>query len=275
MFRVVKVLNHNSIIVLDPEEQKRFLVLYRGIGFHKKTSERIEVPEESVIYSLERTLDRGDAMSIVNHVEPECLEIAGAVLAEAEKTFGKVDRNIVFPMADHLSFAVRRMREGEEIRNPLKEDIRLLFHAEYKVSELAVSLVREKCGVQLTDDEVGFLALHVHSSIENENVSQALQTAQIVRSCISFIEQKTGQTIEVTSLGYNRMMNHIRYMVTRLETGEEIKMNLNDYMLVKYPEVYHLSEEVCNQISRIMKKEYHDSEIGYLAMHIARVIGEE
>ncbi len=275
MYRVVKVLNHNSIIVLDPNKQKRYLVLYKGIGFHKKTVERLEIPEEATIYSLEKASDRGDAMSIVNHVEPECLEIASAILAEAEKSFGRVDRNILFPMADHLSFAVRRMREGEEIRNPLKDDIRLLFHVEYKVSEIAISLVEEKYGVILTEDEVGFLALHVHASIENENVSQALQTAQIVRSCISYVEQKTGQKIEVTSLAYNRMMNHIRYMVTRLETGEEIKLNLNDYMRVKYPEMYQLSEEICNQISRIMKKEYHDSEIGYLAMHIARVIGEE
>ncbi len=275
MYRIVKALNHNAVIVLSPDKQKRFLVLYKGIGFGRKTAERLELPEEAELYSLEAASERGDATSIVSHVDPVCLEIAGRILGEAEKTFKKVDRQIVFPMADHLSFAIQRMKNGEGIHNPLKEDIQLLFHSEYKVASSVQEEVKERLGVELSEDEIGFLALHVHSSIEDESVSQSLKTAQIVRSCIGFIEDKTGQKLQVTSIGYNRMMNHIRYMVTRMEIGEEIKMNLNDYMRVKYPEMYHLSEEICNEMSRFLKKEYHDSEIGYLAMHIARVIGVE
>ncbi len=275
MYRVIKVLNHNSIILLAPDEKSRYLVLSKGIGFGKKTAERLEIPEGATCYSLEEASERGDAMSIVNHVDSECLEIAGAVLDEAERTFGKVDRQIIFSMADHLSFAVHRMQKGEEIRNPLRDDIRLLFHSEFKVASVTVDLVREKYGVELTEDEVGFVALHVHSAIENETVSRSLQTAQIVRSCISYIEEQMGQKLEVTSLGYNRMMNHIRYMVTRMETGEKIKLNLNDYMSVKYPETFKLAEDLCNEMSRILRKEYHDSEIGYLAVHITRVMGLE
>ncbi|MDO4622127.1 MAG: PRD domain-containing protein [Eubacteriales bacterium] len=275
MYRVVKVLNHNAMIVLSPDKKKRLLILGKGIGFGRKTAERLELPEHAEVYSLEAASERGDAVSIVNHVDPVCLEIAGAILQEAEKAFRKVDRQIVFPMADHLSFAIQRMKSGEEIHNPLKEDIRLLFHMEYKVAETAGALVRERFGVDLTEDEIGFLALHVHTSIEDESVSQSLQTAQVVRSCISYIEEQTGQKLEVTSIGYNRMMNHIRYMVTRMQIGEEIKMNLNDYMRTKYPETYRLAESICGQISAFLRKPCQDSEIGYLAMHIARVSGKE
>ncbi len=275
MYRIVKVLNHNAVIVLSPDKQKRFLVLYKGIGFKRKTAERLELPDDAEMYSLEAPSERGDASSIISHVDPVCLEIADKILGEAVRTFGKVDRQIVFSMADHLHFAIQRMAKGEEIRNPLKEDIQLLFHAEYKVAAFAQEMVKERVGVELTEDEIGFLALHVHSAIEDESVSQSLKTAQVVRSCISFVEEKTGQKLEVTSIGYNRMMNHIRYMVTRMEVGEKIKMNLNDYMQVKYPEMYRLAEEICNEVSRFLKKEYHESEIGYLAMHIARVIGVE
>ncbi len=275
MYRVIKVLNHNTIIVLAPDEKSRFLLMKKGIGFGRKTAERLEIPEDASVYSLEKTTSRGDAMQIINQVDPECLEVAGAVLDEAEKAFGKVDREIVFPMADHLAFAVKRMKNGEEIRNPLKQDIALLFHAEYKVAEKALPIIKEKFGIDMTEDEIGFLALHVHSAIEDENVSQSLQTAQIVRSCIEYIESRTGQPLEVTSMGYNRMMNHIRFMIARLDTGEQIKMNLNDYMRVKYPDMFAIAEDICNEISRTVKKDYNDSEIGYLAMHIARVMGKE
>lgn len=275
MYRIIKVLNHNTVIVLSPGENRRFLVLYKGIGFKKKISERVDIPEDAMLYSIEETSERGSAVSLVNQVDPVCLEIAGMVLDEAQRLFGSVDRQIIFPMADHLSFAVQRMKKGETISNPLKEDIRLIFHTEYKAASCASEAVRDNYGIELTEDEIGFLALHVHSAIENENVSQALQTAQVVRSCIEYIEEQTHQTFETTSLGYNRMMNHIRYMVTRMETGEEIKMNLNDYMCAKYPEMYQLAEDICAQMSRFLRKPCHDSEIGYLAMHIARVIGVE
>ena len=286
MYRVRKVLNHNSIIVVgvdnnisaDPENDeglKSYLVLHKGIGFGVKISERLDLPKDASIYSLEKTTERGNAMSIVNAVDPVCLEISDAVLDEAEKAFGKVDRTIVFPMADHLAFAVQRIKKGESIRNPLKDDIRLLFHMEYQVAETVAPVLEQKFGLVINEDEIGFIALHVHSAIVNENVARSLQTAQIVRNCISYIEEKTGHKLEVTSLGYNRMMNHIRYMVTRIETGERLKMNLNDDMELKYPETFKLSVDICNQMSRLLKKSYQDAEIGYLAMHIARVIGVE
>ncbi len=275
MYRVIKVLNHNAIIVLAPDNQRRLLVIYKGIGFGRKTTERLELPEEAELYSLESASEKGDAAGIASQVDPVCLEIAGSILKEAEKNFGNVDRQILFPMADHLNFAIRRMQKGETISNPLKDDIRLLFYKEYQTAGTACRLVKENYGVELSEDEVGFLALHVHSSIEAESVSQSLQTAQVVRICISYIEEQTGKQLEVTSIGYNRMMNHIRYMVTRIQMDEEIKVNLNDYMQTKYPEIFHLAEDLCNQVSRFLRKSYHDSEIGYLAIHIARVIGIE
>ncbi|ETP73055.1 transcriptional antiterminator [Lachnospiraceae bacterium JC7] len=275
MYRVRKVLNHNAILALDNDELKTYLILHKGIGFGAKISEWVDIPEDASVYSLERSTERGNAMNIINEVDPVCLEISDAVLDEAEKVFGIVDRNIVFPMADHLAFAIQRIKRDETIRNPLKDDIRLLFHMEYQVAQTVVDILRQKTGLTINEDEVGFIALHVHSAIVNENVARSLQTAQIVRNCISYIEEKTGQKIEVTSLGYNRMMNHIRYMVTRIETGEPLKMNLNDYMAVKYPDVFRLAEDICNQMSRLLRKDYQDAEIGYLAMHIARVIDAE
>ncbi len=45
------------------------------------------------------------------------------------------------------------------------------------------------------------------------------------------------------SLAYNRLMNHVRYMVARTIHGEKLKMNLNDYMSVKFLRLFmHLRE---------------------------------
>ena len=61
---------------------------------------------------------------------PEFLEIADEILREAKKTFGDtIDRRILFSLADHISFAVGRIRNHEQISNPLTDDIKVLFYS--------------------------------------------------------------------------------------------------------------------------------------------------
>ena len=275
MYRIRKVLNHNAVIVIDDEGKNEYLMIGKGAGFGKKPAERIEPSGECQLYSMTPTTERGDARDIIKSVEPECLEIAGAIMDEAEKVFGRIDRKIIFPLADHLAFAIRRAQSGELMKNPLNPDIRTMFYSEYKVATCAYPQILSKFGVKITEDEVGLIALHVHASIVDEKVSDALQTARIVRECISLIEEQTGEKLEVTSLGYNRMMNHIRYMVMRIHSGEKLSVNLNDYMKSHYPQAYSIAETVCNDLKGKVEGVFQTAEIGYMAMHIQRVIGDE
>lgn len=275
MFRIEKVLNHNSIIGIRAKDNKEYLVMGKGIAFGKKIGERIETGGEAAVYSLQEFTERGNAKDIIKSVSPVCLELANEVLNRAEKEFGKIDRSILFPMADHIEFAVRRIRNHEQISNPLTEDIRVLFYKEYKVAQCMEQLLMEKLQVQIDEHEVGYIALHVHSAIEDEKVSQAMQVARAVRECISLVEKQTGKKINVMSLSYNRLMNHVRYMVARSINGEKLKVSMNDYMEVKFPEAYHMAEKICSEIEETMKITFDDVEIGYLAIHIERVMDNE
>lgn len=275
MYRVKKVLNHNAVITVYSENNKEYLILGKGIGFGRKVSERIEVRPGDTVYFLQESTDRGDAWEMARTIDPECLEIADEILNEAEKNFGKIDRSILFPMADHIEYAVKRVKNREQISNPLTEDIRILFHMEYKVALCIVPILERRMGIRMEEDEVGYIALHIHSAIEDEKVSQAMQMAQAVRECISLVENEIGKSIDVMSLSYNRLMNHIRYMVARAISGEKLKVNMNDYMGIKFPRAFQMAKTVCEQIGHSLKCELNDVEIGYLAMHIERVTSSE
>ena len=71
------------------------------------------------MYSLKTDTERGNAGALARTVAPEYLEIADEILGEAEKAFGTIDRRILFTMADHIAFAVDRIRGHEQISNPL------------------------------------------------------------------------------------------------------------------------------------------------------------
>ncbi|MGN1267007.1 MAG: PRD domain-containing protein, partial [Dorea sp.] len=122
---------------------------------------------------------------------------------------------------------------------------------------------------------IGYIALHIHSAIQDENISQAMQIAQAVRECISLVERETGKSIDVMSLSYNRLMNHIRNMVARALSGEKLKLNINDYMGIKFPQAFETARFICEQVGKSIKHELGEVEIGYLAMHIERVTSDE
>ena len=181
----------------------------------------------------------------------------------------------MFPLADHIAFAVKRIQNHEQISNPLTEDIRVLFHMEFKTEERIRPLLQKQFGIDIEDDEVGYVALHIHSAIEDEKVSQAMQMARSVRECFSMVEEAIGKPIDIASLSYNRLMNHIRYMVARALSGEKLKVNMNDYMEVKFPESFGMAQAVCDQVGESLGVKLEEVETGYLAMHIERVANDE
>ena len=272
MYRVSKVLNNNGVIAIDMDENKEYVILGKGVGFGKKVSQRFDKPEGCTTYHLEQETERGSAKELVKGIEPEYLEIADAILTESQKVFGdSIDRGILFPLADHISFAVARIRRNEQISNPLTEDIKVLFYSEFKVAETLKTILRERLQIEIDDHEVGYVALHIHSAIGDEKVSVAMQTARAVRECIDMIENATGKPIDVLSLSYNRLMNHMKYMVARASTGEKLNLDMNEYMLDQYPQAYKVATDICKNLEGCIGHKLDEAETGYLAMHIQRV----
>lgn len=275
LYRITKILNHNSFMGIESKNDQECLIMGKGVAFGKKVGQTVSVTGDARVYSLKELTDRGEAKEIIKSVSPLCLELANEVLDQAEEEFGKVDRSILFTMADHLDFAVRRIQNGEQISNPLTDDIRIMFYKEYKVAGCIRDLLKEKLGIRIDEHEVGYIALHVHSAIVDENVSQAMEIARTVRECICMVEEETGKSIDVMSLSYNRLMNHVRYMVARAIHGEKLKMSLNDYMSVKFPGPYMTAEKICRKMEKSLKLPIPDIEIGYLAMHLERMMDRE
>ena len=271
MYKVKKVLNHNSVIAVETDELIEYLIMGKGVGFGMKPTQELIVAPDCKVFSLAESSERGNIKDIVKHVDPVFLEIAEAVLLHAEESFAVVDHNIVFPMADHLEFASKRIQNHDQISNPLLNDIKILFYQEYKAAEIVRDLLKENLDLDISDDEIGYVAMHIHSATSQDKLSQTLETAHAVRNCITKIEEITGKTISIDSLSYNRMMNHIRYMVARIQKHEPLKISMNDYVSNAFPESFGIAATICHELSKSLGAPTDDMEIGYLAMHIERV----
>ena len=59
------------------------------------------------------------------------------------------------------------------------------------------------------------------------------------------------------------------------EVGEKLKVNMNDYMSVKFLEAFRAAKRICEEMEKRLKLPMEEIEIGYLAMHIERIMDRE
>lgn len=275
MYRIIKVLNNNGILVYHNETGRELILMGNGVGFGKKPTQQIEDMPGAKVYSLVTRQKQQSVLKVVNGIQPGFIEAAGRIIEEAEKVFSEVNHEILLPMADHIALAAKRSKENRQIPNPFTPDIRVLFSKEYTVAMRGRDIIREMMGYEISDDEVGFLTLHIHAGLSDEQVSVTLDTTRIINEGIRMIEKGFSRKLQEDSLAYTRLMSHLYYMVARTRNGESTKVDFNDFIFTNYPETGRVAEMVCSYMGNELKKPVAKEEIGFLAIHIQRVISPE
>ncbi len=173
MYRIMKVLNNNGILVLDDQSGQEQILLGNGVGFGHRIGERMTRLPEGKRYELVK--QKESALTRVNEIEPVYIEAAGRIIEEAEKVLGNLQHDILIPMADHIAMAASRIREHMEIPNPFLQDIRTLFEEEYTAAKNGVEILKSLTDLEFSEDEIGYITLHLHAGPAKENVAQSLE----------------------------------------------------------------------------------------------------
>ena len=270
MYTVVKTLNNNSVLVQDASGVS-MIFLGKGIGFGKKNGDSITLGAGVELYRFTETTDHGDAMEIIQEVNPIFIEVAGRILQLAQARFHEVDKNILLPLADHIAFSIERMKANMDISNPFASEIALLYREEYEVALQGKAIIEEMCGYTINEGEIGYITLHVHSARGEDKVSEAMQTAVIIRDSIEEVERDYGISIDTNSMSYTRLMNHMKFLMLRLQSDEELQMDVGDYVSKQFPYAYKTAQKICEELRKVYHKDIPETEIGYLALHIERV----
>ena len=74
MAKIIRILNHNAVLIHEAKENRVLLLLDKGIGFGRKINEQIEPPYTGKVYELQKETTKGPAKDVLNHLEPEFLE---------------------------------------------------------------------------------------------------------------------------------------------------------------------------------------------------------
>lgn len=271
IYKIIKVLNNNTILAVYHQEET--IIMAKGIGFSKKANELIEIPRNAKKYLMQKDYEaRGKAANIINYIDPVYLEIASEIIRLASEKFDQVDNDILLPLADHIFFAIKRMKENLMPSNPFLTDIRLLFPDEYEVAFQGKQIIKKYTGMTINDDEAGFITLHIHSAISSNRVVESMEATRVVHDSIVKLQKDLNIVIDINSISYVRLMNHIKFLILRLNTNEELQMNITDFAKEKFPFAYDQAVNMCDALSKALNKQLPEAEVGYLALHLERIL---
>lgn len=270
MFRVIKPLNNNGLLALT-EEGREVILLGKGIGFGKKSGERLGLLPQAKVYHL-ITDGESSALQRINGIDAHAVEFAARVLDEARKSFPDMADDILLPMADHIAMALERCRRGIRLPNPLQHDIMAMFPDEYRIAEQGIRAIEREDGVELPPEEAGYLSLHIHAGISEQNAGDSLTNIRLAAECIAELEAELGLTLRRTELKYTRLVSHICYMILRIRAQEMVPIQMDDYVRKMYPKAYALAEKLSVSLSRKLRLPVAAAETTLLAIHIQRVL---
>lgn len=270
-YKILKAFNNNVVLALQNNQE--IIVVSKGIGFGKKAGDIIQVDPQA-IEKVFHELNLKDALKYLEKLpeyNEEVIGVSEEIIARAETLLGPLSPSIHIALVDHIIFALDRIYMGLPIENPFIDEITLLYQEEYDVAELAASLIKERLGVDIGNDEKGFIALHLHSACNNTTIRETMRDTRIVKSIIELIIEETGKTLRNKKDAYQNFISSIKEILNYSRKHKAMYNLLTQEVKYKMKESYSIAEK----ISRLIQKEKNiclsEEMIAYIAIDIERI----
>lgn len=271
--KIMKVFNQNAVLVSDNGQDK--IVTGKGIGFSKKQNDI--VPKNLIEREYVATETKSKMEQLLQTIEPEFFIASEEIIDTAEEMLKtKFNEHIHSILADHIAFAIDRIRDGIVIQNKLLNEIQILYPDEFRAAEWAVDYLREKFALDFTIDEAAYIAIHFHSASSGQaTTNKSIREVTIISAMITTIAEELDVDFSKMSMGlnYSRLVIHLRYVVERVYQSKFHSMDDDVFQLVKTK--YRHSYAIAEKVARMTQVDYGltipEEELGYITLHIERL----
>lgn len=271
--KAIRKINNNVAVCLDANN-KELVAFGKGIGFPQMPYE-VELNQVSMtFYKLDTKL-----YSLFNEIPEEVFMISSLIVKKAQHQLNvNLNPNIIFSLADHINFAVMRIKKYKKLKMFYSYDIAQMYPQETKIGEFAVELIREKLFIALPEAEVTNIAIHfVNSQEEIVNEEEIYNEEVIIKDITDMIDSFFNVVICRKGFNYNRFMMHLRYYLIRIKEGKQFSngsIELIELLKTQQPKVYECACLIANYINTELHVQNTRDELLYLIIHIDRIINK-
>ncbi len=271
--KVIKNINNNVSICLD-STGKEVIVTGKGVGFRKPPYELKLSEIEHTYYDVDKVY-----ISMIRDLPEGVLKVSNEIICYARKKYDMLfSSNIVFTLADHINFAIKRNKENIKVKLPIVNDIEQLFEKEMDIGNYGVKLIRSELKVYFPRDEGAYIALHIVNSEQQKQNKISENSEKIIEKITKIVEEKYNIEIDKHNFNYSRFVTHIHYLLKRGKDNELLKTENREMyktLVKEYPKTYETSEEIRKYLKNEIGLDLNDEEMLYLMLHINRLCTRE
>ncbi|KGX93793.1 levansucrase [Pontibacillus halophilus JSM 076056 = DSM 19796] len=270
--RINRILNNNAVVVKEGNQEK--IVMGPGIAFQKKKNDVIPNAKIEKIFVMNEGNEK--FQELLRTLPEEVISLAEEIISHAEGQLQvPLSDHIHISLTDHLSFAIERLKEGIDVQNKLLHEIKSLYTKEYQIGLWARDLIQERIGLTIPEDEAGHIALHIHTAKLGSSMENTVKQTTMLNEIVELLEKELDTEIDKDGISHQRMITHLRFAITRVEDGvpfHDMDEDMLKLIQSKYEQAFSLSEKLAQFLKQEYQYEFPLSEIGYIALHIQRII---
>ena len=271
---IEKVINNNVVIVVADNGEET-VVMGSGIGFQAKTGQRVNENKIEKRFVLDSKSDTGRFGELVQSIPLEHFEVSMKIIDYAMKVLQRrLSNSIYISLTDHINFALERHKTGLMFENPLLQEVRSFYPAEYAIGEYAVTLIERDLSVRLPIDEAASIALHFVNAEYKTDMSGTMKITTLMRRILDIVAKETKIELDELSIHYSRFVTHLKFLAYRIFSGQKIgrpEEELVEMVKHLYGREYSVSETIADYIAEQYDFKISAEEKAYLALHIRRV----
>lgn len=276
---IQKILNNNVIITTD-ESNHELIVMGKGLAFKKKPGDFVSKSKVDKIYQLANKDTSLQFQELLQDLPLQYLEISDNIIEYAKEKLGtKLNDRIYISLTDHIYVAIERLKKEIYVKNVLLWDIKRFFPEEYEIALTAIEKIEAEYDFKLSDDEAGFIALHLaNAQRDNEDTGNMYETTKVMQEITNIVKYCFKIPFDENSVYFYRFVTHLKFfsyrMLSRTQYVDETEHELLDIIKVKYQNAYCCVEKIDKYLSDAYNYKISNDEKLYLTIHIARLVAK-
>lgn len=270
---VLKRINNNAVLCVD-SSGNQVVALGKGLA-------QCAVGQKVDLDLVDHTFYDVDPryVELMKDLSLDCLEISAQIVnvAKGMLSYG-LSPNIEVAMADHLQFAIQRMRDHIYLSAPLSYDLQQNYPLEYKIAQWSIELIKQTLGISLPRNEVSGIAMCLingaYSSPGATQSESAKTQDTLIEQIVALVESNMQVSVNRDGFGFARFATHMQYLISRVSSGETIATENSDMydMASKGNRTASACVDAIDAlISGTYKQPLTDEEKLYLILHINRI----
>ncbi|HWT74111.1 MAG TPA: PRD domain-containing protein [Mobilitalea sp.] len=272
---VEKIINNNIVSSFD-EKGNEVVVMGRGLGFKVKPGQSIEQSKIEKVFRMDNSQETERLQAVLAEIPIEHIQVCNEIIAYACSVISnKLSKNIYITLTDHINYAISRYRDGILFTNALKWEVKKFYHQEFEVGKRAVDLIKEKIGIELSEDEAASIALHFVNAELGMEIPNTIDVTKLIQNVLKIVTYHFQKVINEDTLNYERFVTHLKFFSQRVITNRNNQGDDEEfYQMIKkqYPDAH----ECALKIKAYVEQEYGvmlpREEMVYLTVHIKRII---